>query len=60
MQRHPDEYAFADKQAELDKLRNKVFVAVPLIAASAGIMAWDIAAAYGVLPGNHTIAEFFQ
>lgn len=50
----------ADKQAELALLRNKVIVSVPLVALSAGIMAWDLAAAYGVLPGNHMISEFFH
>lgn len=50
----------ADKLAEVGALRNKVIVSVPLIAVSAGIMAWDLAAAYGLLPGNQVISEFFH
>lgn len=50
-----------EKNAEVDSLRNKVRVAIPMVAISAFVMAWDIYAGLGLLqPMNEVLSEFFH
>ncbi len=50
-----------EKNAEVDGLRNKVRVAMPMVALSAFVMAWDIYADLRVLPPmDKALSEFFH
>ena len=51
----------AQSSPEVDSLRAKVMVSIPIMAISAVIMGWDIFAGFGVIPAApETLYEFFH
>jgi Cu+-exporting ATPase len=51
----------AEKAAEVEALRRKVTISIPLVAISAAIMAWDVFGQLGwATPPSHTLSEFFH
>ncbi|MFH1157959.1 MAG: heavy metal translocating P-type ATPase [Pseudomonadota bacterium] len=49
----------AEKRAEMETLRRETLISMPLIAVSAGIMAWEVFGETGILPPPNAVWEGF-